>query len=92
LLDDYGYGKRQDGLSFKVNIPKALAFWRWWGNRKKRKEAELDAKIEEARKNDAEWEAMFAKPAGDEDLELFHEMRPLRMKANRYIDGDKKNV
>jgi hypothetical protein len=33
------------------------------------------------------WMPLPEPPVFDEDMDLFYEMKPLRMKANRYIDG-----
>jgi hypothetical protein len=87
-LDEYGYARRHGG--WFINSTDILALWDSWFGRKKRRDAELDAKNKASHKRDAEWEAIVSKPSGDDDLKLFHEMRTLRMRANRHIDGNNK--
>jgi len=58
MLDEYGYGPR-DGWHFKINITACLRLWRKIRGPRK---SDIDQRLAEARKRQAEYEAWFSNP------------------------------
>lgn len=66
MLDEYGYGQRgrhpRGGIFVKINLTKLCELCRkLWGPRK----SDIGERIEQAKRDDAEWEMLWSKPSGD---------------------------
>ena len=63
--DEYGYGPRGKKQDIKINLTRYRKWWhRIWGPKK----SEIEAELQQAKRDRAQFEAWFSRPTGGPKL------------------------